>query len=139
MSGIYSRAFVGHTLRVWATTSRAYGPCLRSYGTAAKDQPSTFSRKLPSLGLRLALAAAGVVVLGLFGKHRKLECEKKANANSKTIVNPVEKDTPKKRRLKLIATIDQARHLVQRVKVCITRSIDLRDRSIVRRERWVRP
>ena len=132
MSRIYSRGFVGHTLRVWATTSRAYGPCARSCGTSAKpkDQPSTFSRKLPSasLGLRLALAAAGVVVLGLFGKHRKLECEKnpekKANASSESIVSPVEKETPKKnlkkRRLKLIAAIDQARHLVQRVKVCIT-------------------
>ena len=117
--------FVRRPLRLFQRQRAARNPApghshrvsTRLYQTAAKVQP-TADATLSSVCLRLALAGAGVVFLGLFGKHRKSECEQKANINSKSVsVSLAENYIPPK--LTLTAAIEQARDLVQGVKVCI--------------------
>ena len=88
MNRLYGSAFVRCTLTL--RLSRAgwnHGP--RLCHTAAKG-----TRTATSVCLRLALAGAGVVVLGLFGRHRKSECERNVKSVSETGVT--KNDTPHK-------------------------------------------
>ena len=125
MNRLHGNAFVRRPLPLFQRQRAARSPApghshrvsTRLYQTAVKVQP-TADATLSSVCLRLALAGAGVVFLGLFGKHRKSECEQKANINSKSVsVSLAENYIPPK--LTLTAAIEQARDLVQGVKVCI--------------------
>ena len=117
MNRLYGSAFVRGTSRL--RLSRAgwsLGP--RLCHTAAKG-----TRTATSVCLRLALAGTGVVVLGLFGRHRKSECERNVKSVSETGV--AKHDTPttgtktKVNHVTLPAAIRQARDLVHRLKVCM--------------------
>jgi len=113
MNRLYGSAFVRGTLTL--RLSRAgwnHGP--RLCHTAAKG-----TRTATSVCLRLALAGTGVVVLELFGRHRKSECERNVKSVSETGVTKNDTPTRTKVNVTLPAAIKQARELVHRLKVCM--------------------
>ena len=116
MNRLYGSAFVRGTLTLRlsprAGWDLGHGP--RLCHTAAKGM-----RTATSVCLRLALAGTGVVVLGLFGRHRKSECERNVKSISETGVTKNDTPTRTKVNVTLPAAIKQARDLVHRLKVCM--------------------